>query len=152
MYDPQRIFGVTTLDVVRSNTFIAEAKVINPMLILLIHVQFQGPDGMYPHHLHKNLMNVIIFSCSGFGCEPSVLPSSGWSFRRDHCAPDLSVHASRLLPCCEWLFPLTAAFLTHCIDFKFLFAQEEREKLTRRIQNAGTEVVEAKAGGVSLPS
>ena len=26
-YDPRRVFGVTTLDVVRSNAFIAEAKV-----------------------------------------------------------------------------------------------------------------------------
>lgn len=29
------------------------------------------------------------------------------------------------------------------------FLQEERKKLTERIQNAGTEVVEAKAGAVS---
>lgn len=27
-FDPKRIFGVTTLDVVRANAFIAEAKVI----------------------------------------------------------------------------------------------------------------------------
>ena len=27
VYDPKRIFGVTTLDVVRANAFIAEAKV-----------------------------------------------------------------------------------------------------------------------------
>lgn len=27
VYDPKRLFGVTTLDVVRSNTFIAQAKV-----------------------------------------------------------------------------------------------------------------------------
>ena len=31
-----------------------------------------------------------------------------------------------------------------------LYIQEEREKLTIRIQNAGTEVVEAKAGAVSM--
>ncbi|KAK9512194.1 hypothetical protein O3M35_000664 [Rhynocoris fuscipes] len=30
VYDPKRIFGVTTLDVVRANTFIAEAKNLNP--------------------------------------------------------------------------------------------------------------------------
>ena len=29
-YDPKRLFGVTTLDVVRANTFIAEAKGIDP--------------------------------------------------------------------------------------------------------------------------
>jgi malate dehydrogenase len=27
VYDPNRIFGVSTLDIVRANTFIAEAKV-----------------------------------------------------------------------------------------------------------------------------
>ena len=27
VYDPRRIFGVTTLDIVRANTFIADAKV-----------------------------------------------------------------------------------------------------------------------------
>jgi len=27
VYDPNRVFGVTTLDIVRANTFIAEAKV-----------------------------------------------------------------------------------------------------------------------------
>ena len=27
VYDPNRIFGVTTLDIVRANTFIAELKV-----------------------------------------------------------------------------------------------------------------------------
>ncbi|XP_025834281.1 malate dehydrogenase, mitochondrial [Agrilus planipennis] len=30
-YDPKRIFGVTTLDVVRANTFIAEAKNLDPI-------------------------------------------------------------------------------------------------------------------------
>lgn len=27
VYDPNKVFGVTTLDVVRANTFIAEARV-----------------------------------------------------------------------------------------------------------------------------
>lgn len=30
-YDPNRVFGVSTLDVVRANTFIAEAKGLNPL-------------------------------------------------------------------------------------------------------------------------
>lgn len=34
VYDPHRLFGVTTLDVVRSNTFIAEAKVSKPVEFL----------------------------------------------------------------------------------------------------------------------
>ena len=28
VYDPRRVFGITTLDSVRANTFIAEAKVL----------------------------------------------------------------------------------------------------------------------------
>lgn len=30
VYDPNRIFGVTTLDIVRANAFIGEAKGLNP--------------------------------------------------------------------------------------------------------------------------
>ena len=30
-YDPNKIFGVTTLDIVRANTFIAELKGLDPM-------------------------------------------------------------------------------------------------------------------------
>lgn len=35
VYDPNRIFGVTTLDIVRSNAFIGEAKVINLFLFII---------------------------------------------------------------------------------------------------------------------
>lgn len=34
VYDPNRIFGVSTLDVVRANTFIAEAKVRHICILL----------------------------------------------------------------------------------------------------------------------
>ena len=34
-YDPNRIFGVTTLDIVRSNAFVAELKVNN---VYLVHI------------------------------------------------------------------------------------------------------------------
>jgi malate dehydrogenase len=30
VYDPNRIFGVTTLDIVRANAFVGEAKGLNP--------------------------------------------------------------------------------------------------------------------------
>lgn len=30
VYDPKRVFGVSTLDVVRANAFVAEAKGLNP--------------------------------------------------------------------------------------------------------------------------
>ena len=40
VYDPNRIFGVTTLDIVRANTFIAEAKV-GRVAVLVFLVSFQ---------------------------------------------------------------------------------------------------------------
>jgi len=34
VYDPNRVFGVTTLDIVRANTFIAESKVFNTAIYI----------------------------------------------------------------------------------------------------------------------
>jgi malate dehydrogenase len=85
VYDPARLFGVTTLDIIRSNTFVAEAKGLNPA------------DVNVP----------VIGGHSGVTILP-LLSQSG----------------------CE-------------------FTAEETAALTTRIQNAGTEVVEAKAGGGS---
>lgn len=87
VYDPNRVFGVTTLDVVRSNTFIAEAK---------------GLD------VHK-VNCPVIGGHSGVTIVPLI----------SQCTPTVS------------------------------FPQEQRDALSVRIQNAGTEVVEAKAGAGS---
>lgn len=35
VFDPKRLFGVTTLDVVRANTFIAEAKVSSEYMYMM---------------------------------------------------------------------------------------------------------------------
>ncbi|KAL8619090.1 malate DEHYDROGENASE, NAD-dependent [Nucella lapillus] len=87
VYDPRRVFGVTTLDVVRSNTFIAEAK-----------------------GLDVSKTNVpVIGGHSGITIIPLI----------SQCTPPVS------------------------------FPPEERVKLSMRIQNAGTEVVDAKAGAGS---
>ena len=87
VYDPKKIFGVTTLDVVRSNTFISEAK-----------------------GLDVNDVDV----------------------------PVVGGHAGiTILPLLSQTYPSTK------------FTAEELEALTVRIQNAGTEVVEAKAGAGS---
>lgn len=87
VYDPKRIFGVTTLDIVRANTFIAEGKGID-----------------------VNQVNCpVVGGHSGVTIIPVI----------SQCTPPVS------------------------------YPQEEREKLTVRIQNAGTEVVEAKAGAGS---
>ena len=85
---PTRIFGVTTLDVVRSNTFVSEAKGLNV-------------------------------------AETNI--------------PVIGGHSGvTILPLLSQASPKTS------------FTNEELEKLTDRIQNAGTEVVNAKAGAVSL--
>jgi len=87
VYNANRIFGVTTLDVVRANTFIAEAK-----------------------GLDVNQVNCpVVGGHSGVTIVPLISQTT----------PPVS------------------------------FPTEEREKLSVRIQNAGTEVVEAKAGAGS---
>jgi len=87
VYNPKKLIGVTTLDVVRSNSFIAEAK------------------------------NLDV---------------------KDVDVPVIGGHAGKtILPLLSQTSPSTS------------FTDEETDKLTVRIQNAGTEVVEAKAGGGS---
>ncbi|MFD0708561.1 malate dehydrogenase [Photorhabdus luminescens] len=86
VYDKNRLFGITTLDVIRSNTFVAELKDKKPQ-------EIEVP---------------VIGGHSGVTILPllSQIPSVS-------------------------------------------FTDEELVALTKRIQNAGTEVVEAKAGGGS---
>jgi len=85
-YDPKRLFGVTTLDVIRAETFVAELK-------------------------GKNVAETIV---------PVIGGHSG----------------TTILPLLSQVDGVT-------------FTDEEVAALTHRIQNAGTEVVEAKAGGGS---
>ncbi|KAE9601949.1 hypothetical protein Lal_00040903 [Lupinus albus] len=87
VYDPKKLFGVTTLDVVRANTFVAQKK-------------------------NLKLIDVDV--------------------------PVVGGHAGiTILPLLSKTRPLVS------------FSDEEIEQLTVRIQNAGTEVVEAKAGAGS---
>ena len=85
VYNPAHLFGITTLDIIRSNTFVAEAKGLNP----------------------EDVNVPVIGGHSGVTILP-LLSQSG-----------------------------------------FEFTNEEISAMTTRIQNAGTEVVEAKAGGGS---
>ncbi|KAG6529402.1 malate dehydrogenase, chloroplastic-like [Zingiber officinale] len=87
VYDPKKLFGVTTLDVVRANTFVAQKKKLK-----LIDVDVPVIGG------HAGITILPLLSKT----RPSVT-----------------------------------------------FTDEEIESLTVRIQNAGTEVVEAKAGAGS---
>lgn len=84
VYNPKKIFGVSSLDIVRANTFIAEAK---------------GLDV-------NNVNCPVIGGHAGITIIPLI----------SQCNPPVS------------------------------FPTEERNKMITRIQNAGTEVVEAKAG------
>ncbi|RLM20958.1 malate dehydrogenase [Brenneria alni] len=86
VYDKNKLFGVTTLDIIRSNTFVAELK------------------GKQPEDINVP----VIGGHSGV----TILPLLSQ-------IPDVS------------------------------FSEQEVTDLTKRIQNAGTEVVEAKAGGGS---
>ncbi|KAJ4890417.1 hypothetical protein Rs2_30165 [Raphanus sativus] len=87
VYDPKKLFGVTTLDVVRANTFVSQKKNLK-----LIDVDVPVVGG------HAGITILPLLSKT----KPSVS-----------------------------------------------FTDEETEKLTVRIQNAGTEVVDAKAGAGS---
>lgn len=88
VYDPKRIFGVTTLDVVRANTFVAELKKLD---------------------VASTKVDVI------------------------------GGHAGiTIIPLLSRVQPATS------------FGDQERDALTKRIQDAGTEVVKAKAGAVSI--
>lgn len=87
VYDPKKLFGVTTLDVVRANTFVAQKKNLR-----LIDVDVPVVGG------HAGITILPLLSKS----KPSVT-----------------------------------------------FTDEEVQELTVKIQNAGTEVVEAKAGAGS---
>ncbi|GAB3019074.1 malate dehydrogenase [Bowmanella dokdonensis] len=86
VYDKNKLFGVTTLDVIRAETFVAELKGLNP----------------------ANVHVPVIGGHSGTTILPLLSQVEGVSFTDD-----------------------------------------EISSLTHRIQNAGTEVVEAKAGGGS---
>ena len=85
IYDPARLFGITTLDIIRSSTFVAEVNGVNP----------------------EDVSVPVIGGHSGITILP-LLSQSGFDFDEASAA-----------------------------------------SMTKRIQNAGTEVVEAKAGGGS---
>ena len=85
VYDPAHLFGITTLDIIRSSTFVAEVNGINP----------------------EDVSVPVIGGHSGITILP-LLSQSGFDFDEAGAAA-----------------------------------------MTKRIQNAGTEVVEAKAGGGS---
>lgn len=105
------IFGVTSLDIVRANTFVSEAK---------------GLD------VSKTNVQVI-----GGHSGVTILPLLSQVIVCVYITTKMSANSLSLSP----LLPLQVPGVT--------FTNDELDKLTDRIQNAGTEVVNAKAGAVS---
>lgn len=104
------MFGVTTLDVVRSNTFVAEAKGLDVTKTSVPVVG--GHSGVTILPLLSKVSSCTCSHLCVMGDESKLLYSV-------QVKPTVS------------------------------FTDDELEKLTERIQNAGTEVVNAKAGAVS---
>ncbi|KAF6142139.1 hypothetical protein GIB67_037057 [Kingdonia uniflora] len=110
-FDPKRLLGVTTLDVVRANTFVARFKII---------YDYQKPECLKTYVLGLSDAEVL-------GVDP-----------RDVNVPVVGGHAGvTILPLLSQVNPPSS------------FTKEEINYLTNRIQNGGTEVVEAKAGAGS---
>ncbi|KAI0977784.1 hypothetical protein GJ496_010154 [Pomphorhynchus laevis] len=87
VYNPRKLFGVTTLDIVRANTFVSQLKNISVDKVQVPVVAGHSGDTIVP------LLSQVVPKCS--------------------------------------------------------FTEKERDALVKRIQNAGTEVVNAKAGAGS---
>lgn len=48
VFDPKRLFGITTLDVVRAQTFIGELKGVDPLTVHVDVVGGHSPETMIP--------------------------------------------------------------------------------------------------------
>ncbi|KAJ9504632.1 hypothetical protein QJQ45_030397, partial [Haematococcus lacustris] len=102
VYDPKRLFGVTTLDVVRAETFIANMLQMDP----------------------RDVRVPVVGGHAGVTILPLLSQGSGWVVvtRQGVVAVWLQAHPPLQL------------------------SADQAAKLTKRIQDAGTEVVEAKSG------
>ena len=111
-FDAAKLFGVTTLDVVRANTFVSQAR-----------------GGGVRRRSHTDHLISFFFFPSPFPPQAKNTELASTS------VPVIGGHAGiTILPLLSQAEPAVS------------FNPEELEKLTVRIQNAGTEVVEAKAG------
>ncbi|KAI5386247.1 hypothetical protein KIW84_072697 [Lathyrus oleraceus] len=117
-YDPKRLLGVTTLDVVRANTFVVS------LVVVYLTVEF-------PSYYYTSTCWCMFFF---FFLQAEVLGVDP----REVDVPVVGGHAGvTILPLLSQVKPPSS------------FSAEEAEYLTNRIQNGGTEVVEAKAGAGS---
>jgi malate/lactate dehydrogenase len=109
-YDRNRLFGVSSLDIVRAQTFIGELKGLDPTKVHVDVVGGHSPETMLPVLSQVSLAVRFFFFC--FYC-------------------------------------LIANTQNNTQVTGVTFTPEEAEKLTVRIQEAGTEVVNAKDGAGS---
>lgn len=105
VFDPKRLFGITTLDIVRSQTFIGELKGKDPLSIKVDVIGGHSPETMIPILSQVKHIFFLNFSFLKLSFNKLTKKKSGFSF-----------------------------------------SQEEIQKLTDHIKNAGTEVVNAKDG------
>jgi Malate/lactate dehydrogenases len=88
VFDPRRLFGVTTLDIVRANTFVAEAKVrfesISKAVSTLSTRSRSTVNRFRLNHPHRSIptgnriLNQIIFVLKLSFSYPVLLPSLLW--------------------------------------------------------------------------
>ncbi|KAL8519646.1 hypothetical protein ACS0TY_010541 [Phlomoides rotata] len=109
VYDERKLFGVTTLDVVRAKTFYAGKAKVDVAGMTIFYLQYCKLNCMILHHLNYTLANVKV--------------------------PVIGGHAGvTILPLFSQVTP------------KANLSEEDIRALTKRTQDGGTEVVEAKAG------
>ncbi|XP_066869961.1 malate dehydrogenase, mitochondrial isoform X1 [Kogia breviceps] len=148
VYNPNKIFGVTTLDIVRANTFVAELKGLDPARV---NVPVIGG------HAGKTIIPLISqgFPLRGCGAAGGV---RGWARK---CGQKAFTAASSCTV--KTSGGDTAALLIRSEQAELLCFRMRRDKCTPRvdlpqdqlatligrIQEAGTEVVKAKAGAGS---
>ncbi|VDM01701.1 unnamed protein product [Schistocephalus solidus] len=178
VYNPKRLFGVTTLDIIRSNTFIAQAKanfaycgrnqldcheLANSHILRLSPAVLDSDEEYVVVCLDPNAIGIAVYKVSSrYRCYNYLIPFQGLDVRKVNC-PVICGHSGvSIIPVISQCTPqVSFPPASFCIHFYMLTLgkiesfsvsydpTEEREKLTKRIQNAGTEVVEAKAGAGS---
>ena len=135
VYDKKKLMGVTTLDVVRANTFVAEAKGLDLKDVDVPVVGGHAGTTILPLLSQVTVITVRLLRC--FSC---LLCRLDWSTSGTSAALLCSSTVPRTL--CEDGVAVQATP-------KVEFSDDEAAKMTDKIQNAGTEVVEAKAGAGS---
>jgi malate dehydrogenase len=131
-YQPNRLFGVSTLDVVRANTFVSELKGVNVAEVDVPVVGGHSGTTILP--LFSQTTPSLNFTYAPIDCIRTQYYGSYLSCQHSFHQQYVP---NKYIDCC-------VRNVVWCMR-----RQEEIEGLTNRTQNAGTEVVEAKEGAGS---